>query len=198
MTPPDPTPAEIAARPIPGYEGHYCAAQDGKILSVERTFGRKGYSVRVPARELKQCFNRNGYPFVRLNKKNQARTFEVHVLVALTFLGPRPFGLQVAHLDGDKRNPSASNLNYVTPRQNNLHRFGHGTVPIGDCHPQAKISAADARSVILFVLDGASKRHAAREFGISESAVRKILKGALRAHDTLAVRAVLEQEARDE
>jgi hypothetical protein len=42
----------------------------------------------------------------------------VHCLVAYTFLGPRPVGAQVDHIDGDSLNNKASNLQYITERAN--------------------------------------------------------------------------------
>ena len=49
----------------------------------------------------------------------------VHRLVAAVFLGdpPTPMHTQVNHKDGDKANNCAENLEYVTPRENNVHRW---------------------------------------------------------------------------
>lgn len=48
------------------------------------------------------------------------RHVSVHSLVARTFLGPRPAGAHIHHIDGDKRNNAPSNLEYVTPTENQL------------------------------------------------------------------------------
>ena len=46
---------------------------------------------------------------------------KVHRLVALAFLGPRPEGLQINHLDGDRHNNRAENLEYISRKGNVAH-----------------------------------------------------------------------------
>lgn len=46
------------------------------------------------------------------------KTKNIHVLVAEAFIGPRPTGYHVCHLDGDKKNNNLSNLRYDTPKAN--------------------------------------------------------------------------------
>lgn len=42
----------------------------------------------------------------------------LHVLVAEAFIGPRPDGLEVHHIDHDRMNPRVDNLEYVTHQEN--------------------------------------------------------------------------------
>lgn len=70
---------------------------------------------------------KTGYPTVTLRHGGGNRkTFRVHSLVAAVFIGPRPVGHQVNHMDGIKSNNAASNLEYVTPKQNKAHAKVHG------------------------------------------------------------------------
>ena len=41
-----------------------------------------------------------------------------HTLMALTWIGPRPEGMEIDHLNGDRCDCSADNLEYVTPAEN--------------------------------------------------------------------------------
>jgi hypothetical protein len=41
-----------------------------------------------------------------------------HILVAKAWIGPRPEGLELDHKDGNIRNCTVSNLEYVTPEEN--------------------------------------------------------------------------------
>lgn len=51
----------------------------------------------------------------------------VHILVAEAFLGPRPEGQEIRHLDGNSLNNYASNLAYGTRSENILDAVRHGT-----------------------------------------------------------------------
>lgn len=88
---------------IPGWEGLYEATSDGHIISHHRS-----------PRELKTPPNSEGYCQVNLCRDGEAVNRHVHSLVAATFHGPRPDGLEVLHLDGNRSNNSASNLAYGT------------------------------------------------------------------------------------
>ena len=53
------------------------------------------------------------YPVMRhFNCKN------CHILMALTWIGQRPEGMEIDHLNGDRCDCSADNLEYVTPAEN--------------------------------------------------------------------------------
>jgi hypothetical protein len=58
------------------------------------------------------------YPRVWLNGEQR----RVHVLMAVTWLGPRPFGQQVLHADDQPANCHIRNISYGTPAQNAADR----------------------------------------------------------------------------
>lgn len=61
------------------------------------------------------------YLQIELSHKCKRRKFNVHVLVAAAFLGPRPHGLVINHVDGNRRNNNATNLEYCTQAENYRH-----------------------------------------------------------------------------
>ena len=51
--------------------------------------------------------------------RNKSRNFDIHYLVLLAFVGPRPEGMFVCHLDHNPAHNCLSNLEYNTPSENN-------------------------------------------------------------------------------
>jgi hypothetical protein len=94
-------------RPIAGYEGLYEVSNRGRV----RRAGRR--------RCLKLDRHWRGYLRAQLYGAGGRRRFHrVHLLVAAAFIGPRPAGQTVDHLDEDKRNNAVTNLEYVTRIEN--------------------------------------------------------------------------------
>lgn len=125
-------------RPIPGFVGLYDASQCGQ---VRRRAGRD--SIGRPRREriLRQSAARGGYRVVSLSRDATAKTYRVHRLVALAWLGPSPEGLTINHRDGRKDNNAVSNLEYCTPSENTRHAVENGLHPQGEGHWCAKLTA---------------------------------------------------------
>ena len=68
----------------------------------------------------------NGYMQVGLSIDGKTATRYVHGLVAEAFLGLRPTGYDVNHIDGDKANNAVLNLEYCTRSENHRHAFRIG------------------------------------------------------------------------
>lgn len=108
-------------KPIPGYEGQYKINTQGSII------GPYGKPLRV--------YTDGNYPKVYLYTKGKRRKHMVHTLVAITFIGPRPDGLVLRHLDGDRMNYALDNLAYGTHQENEADKLTHGTKLCGEkCH----------------------------------------------------------------
>ena len=100
-------------RPIKGFPG-YAICETGEVISFK---GRKPRFLK-PARQ-KCGHDRYYYLFVRLSDATKnIVTKPVHHLVAQAFLGDRPEGMVIDHIDGNGFNNHYTNLRYVTHKEN--------------------------------------------------------------------------------
>lgn len=68
-----------------------------------------------------------GYVTVRLTRPGYSRTVSIHVEVALAFVGPRPSPRhEVNHIDSNRANPTADNLEWLTKSENRKHAYDCG------------------------------------------------------------------------
>jgi len=107
-------------RPVPGFPG-YTATSDGRVFSTRPWRGS------TERRLLRGGVGAHGYRSIVLCDGRHRRSREVHAIIAETFHGPRPPGMDVRHLDGDKANNAASNLRYGTRGENLRDAVRHGT-----------------------------------------------------------------------
>lgn len=120
---------------VVGYEGVYRVSDHGRVSGPRRSI------LATPP-------NERGYPQVGLYRAGvKRRTVFVHQLVAAAFLGPAPAGQECRHIDGDSGNPALSNLRYGTHSQNAIDGVEHGVMPMGEGHPHAKLTEADAAEI---------------------------------------------------
>jgi hypothetical protein len=109
--------------PIPGYEGLYDVSDLGQVRSVPRTDARG-----VPRKGvIRKLSTRNGYYSTRLYKHGESKAYSMHVLVLTAFVGPRPDGMVVRHLNGNPSDNRLDNLSWGTPSTNQLDSVRHGT-----------------------------------------------------------------------
>lgn len=93
--------------------GGYWVSRDGDVFSNRY---RK-------VKRLKQVKLKSGYMQVCLHRDGKQTMHYVHHLVAQAFIGERPSGMDIDHKDGNKANNAASNLHYVTRRENMRRYF---------------------------------------------------------------------------
>src|SRR5687767_11715471 len=99
-------------RPVVGFEDTFHVSNHGRVKRVRDA--RTDYYVKLMPRHVSS----GGYYVMNLTRHNKHATRFVHVLVAAAFLGPKPSGQVVNHIDANRLNPHLSNLEYVTAREN--------------------------------------------------------------------------------
>lgn len=81
----------------------------------------------APAPRILRASMTHGYPGITLCKSGQQANGQIHVLILLAFIGPRPSGAEIRHLDGDSANSVLTNLAYGTESENQQDSLRHGT-----------------------------------------------------------------------
>lgn len=167
-------------RDIPGYEDCYQASSLGNIRVKDRIIEKRYSNGRVVLQSYKgkimraRKHNKYGHKFLLLSKGGIVQGFFVHTLVLMTFVGPRPVGMEARHLDGDATNNAISNLEWNTHLVNMRDRLTHGTYAKGEEHSQAKLTADQVALIY-----SSDKPHTffAKQFGVTSTAICSIRRG---------------------
>lgn len=105
---------------IKDYEGYYQISNMGRVKSLKRIIPHRiNGEYHIPEKILKHNIVAFGYHQVSLRKMNKRKLKYVHVLVMETFVGDKPEGYEVNHIDEDKSNNRLDNLEYLTRKENN-------------------------------------------------------------------------------
>lgn len=161
-------------KPVVGYEGRYEVSSLGRVRSVDHyveqdCFGRTGRRL-YKGRLLKQFMGHNGYLHVSIRKGH----IYTHRAVAMAFVPGYFEGAFVNHIDENKLNNRADNLEWVTHFEN-LH---HGT---WYDRMKATHTNNEGKGVDLYTTDGRfvatypSHCEAARKIGVSVSRLVRVV-----------------------
>ena len=143
----------------------YIASEDGRIARLKILSTRK---------------NDGGYLEAEIHIGGKVKKRLVHRLVALAHIGPPPTPKhEINHRDGVKGNNAASNLAWVTPKENTRHALDvlHISRARGDQHWRSKITAAKVVAMREQAARGETYRDLAAASGLSEQQVGDICRG---------------------
>ncbi|WAX17991.1 DNA endonuclease [Streptococcus phage SG586P1] len=129
---------------ITGYEGLYQVSDQGRVKSLERKFHIWHGGERIQKeRILKQATTHNGYLRVTLYAGDKPKTLKVHRLVCEAFHKNPNNKPEVNHINENRTDNRACNLEWCTRREN----CNHGT------HNE-RVAKALSKTVGQFSLDG--------------------------------------------
>lgn len=103
------------------YEGMYQISNYGKVKGLERYVHHwTGSQKKLKEKQIKECIGKNGYIGVWLCNNGIKKRYNVHVLMAMSFLNhiPNKYKIVVDHINNIKTDNTLSNLQLITHRQN--------------------------------------------------------------------------------
>lgn len=109
---------------IEGYEGSYMVSNQGRVKSLPRSMYNGKVNFMSAERILKPRIakNKDHYATVSLRKDGKSTNKAIHRLVAEHFLPKEEGRTYVNHKDENKLNNWATNLEWVTPSENQNYR----------------------------------------------------------------------------
>lgn len=169
----------VEYRDIAGFP-NYRVGNDGTVWSLHNVNGSS--TLRKEWKQIAgHVSKRHGYQYILLKRADDGgfSSRRVHRLVLEAFVGPCPVGMEARHFPNrDKTCNRLDNLQWGTPTENAADRIAHGTVPRGEQHGGAKLTAAIVRDARAAVIAGElTAIEAAQRYGMSVVAMRYALTG---------------------
>lgn len=156
------------------FSGRYEVSNLGRVRSFV-TFDADG----MP-RILKLRPDTHGYLRAHLTKDGRAYDRLAHRLVMEAFVGTRPPGKEINHIDGIKANNALGNLEYITRSDNQKHAFrlglqiGVGRSNPGSLHGNAKLTEIDI-PIIRDLARSMSNPQIAKLYNVSVATIQRIV-----------------------
>lgn len=111
---------------IAGYEGLYQISNLGRVKRLKTIILYKDGRSHTFPEKIRKPVNVHGYLYCNLYKNNEGERKAVHRLVAMAFVENQDSKPQVNHINGDKCDNRAENLEWCTASENNYHAFSTG------------------------------------------------------------------------
>ena len=157
-------------RDVVGYEGRYQVSSTGRVKSLKRKdcLGRT-----IRERMLKACDNGRGYLYISLSDgTGEHKRHYIHRLVGEAFV-PNPLEKEdVNHKDENPSNNHASNLEWLTHKENLNYGMRNERVAKANSKPVAQYTKDGA-----FIKVWASAAEVKRQLGFNHSNIIQVAKG---------------------
>lgn len=160
------------------YNGFYQVSNYGRVRSTDRAVKQRGDMIQIKkGKILSPTINRYGYCICALSINNKLRTHHIHRLVALTWLDPPTEGNhEVNHIDGNKQNNNAANLEWSNRSANINHAIRTGLLKFkfGECRYNSKVSDLDRIKIMESRIKGVTLLELSKQYGVSIATISKI------------------------
>lgn len=188
-------------RSVVGYEGLYSVSNLGRVRrdapsARPGSTCKVGRVMRVSPSHRRRRDGSIKYEYLGLSLNNSAgkKRIFVHQLVAAAFIGLRPQGSEVNHIDGNKWNNRLTNLEYLTKTEHGKHRITSGQALRGEQSPVSKLTDDKVRQIRALYRPCKTGTRSANEpprmgiyqladrFGVDATLISLILKRKIWAH----------------
>jgi hypothetical protein len=168
--------------PIPGWEGFYSVSDKGRIRSEERIINEKrpahwkpkSYIISEKILNPTLMDDGKGYWRVSLSKNSKIKYVYIHRAVAWAFIGIQSKGIEVRHLNGNSQDNKLENLAYGTKSDNIKDAKIHGTFPLLEKRPGAKLNKYQAKEIAISKL---SLNELSKLYQVGPGVIRQIKTG---------------------
>lgn len=162
---------------IPGYEGRYQVSTRGRVKTLARKVLRGGFWRNKQEKLKEGRVNDAGYVAVTLFKGDKGKTFLVHTLVLLTFIGPCPEGMECRHFpDSTRTNNNVENLSWGTRKENYADKKFHGTWQQGSRIGTSKLTEEEVAEIKMLLKERRlSQVKIAERYGVTHRVIGRIL-----------------------
>jgi hypothetical protein len=155
-------------RPIPSYPD-YEASSFGRVRRLTP------YRTTYVGRICTQMKCADGHYTVRLSIRGHLKGIGAHRLVCEAFHGPAPSPHHVAaHNNGIPADNVPKNLRWATHAENFADRYLHGTEPVGEKNPNARLTAEEVLLIRSHLMFGERPSLISRLFSIPDGYVSRI------------------------
>lgn len=152
----------------------YRVGDDGSVWS-RRKLGRS--KAQTAWRRLRPRPHSQGYQRVSLSGDDGQVDAYIHALVLTAFVGPCPDGEECRHENGKRDDNRLTNLSWGTRQENCQDKVRHGTAPIGEQNPAARLTEDGVRAVRARLALGESVKEIAKSLGMSLGGIKGIRDG---------------------
>lgn len=166
-------------KPIKGFEKLYEISDDGYVYALERELTTPTAKYIFKERCSKGYKDKKGYLVFDFRRRG-GKCVHVHRLVAEAFI-PNPENKpQVNHINGNKSDNRAENLEWVTNGENQIHAYKNGFKKGNFEHHNSKLTLEQVLYIKKNCIKGSKEfgyQSLAKKFNVNHKTIQQILEG---------------------
>ena len=151
-------------KPVKESKGFYEISSAGRLRRLKPGHGTRVGYIHKPKT------NHSGYFQYSLSIDSKRLYKSAHRLVADAFIGPRPKGYEVNHINSIKADNRPENLEYVLPKHNRINHKG-------EKNGRSKLTEKDVIEIRRLLALGHTHRTIAPQFRVSAGCIHSISRG---------------------